>query len=264
MPGPPSAAPPADTPSSPSTSPPGRPARRHHHPRPGGSPSRPAASCFGSPRRPRCWRSRGRRCTSSCPPAKSLAASRQSRGPHKGAPACVLTGRPREGSAGRPRGRPRHRGGHTRPSEASRYRSLESCCRAHCEPVAPTHARPSQSLQLPPRDPHRPAEPHGLKRPRRQAAEGMSADRTAAVWIGVLCIIGTVVFVLTLVVAGGILAGPACLAQVAAQPHQVAIGALLAGFALALVPVVVLAGRQAAQRDAGQWFDVRPRAARWS
>jgi hypothetical protein len=70
---------------------------------------------------------------------------------------------------------------------------------------------------------------------------GMSADRKAALWIGVLYIIGTVALVLSLVVMGPLLAGPAYLAQVAAQPNQVAIGALLAllaGFALAMVPVV--------------------------
>lgn len=70
---------------------------------------------------------------------------------------------------------------------------------------------------------------------------GMSADRRAARWIGVLYIIGTVVFVLSYVVTGAVLAGPAYLAQVAAQPNQVAVGALLvllAGFALAMVPVV--------------------------
>jgi hypothetical protein len=69
----------------------------------------------------------------------------------------------------------------------------------------------------------------------------MSADRKAAVWIGVLYIIGTVVLVLSLVVTGAVLTGPAYLAQVAAQPNQVAVGALLvllAGFALAMVPVV--------------------------
>jgi hypothetical protein len=69
----------------------------------------------------------------------------------------------------------------------------------------------------------------------------MSADRKAAVAIGVLYIIGTVALVLSAVVAGGVLAGPAYLAQVAAQPNLVAIGALLillAGFALAMVPVV--------------------------
>ena len=69
----------------------------------------------------------------------------------------------------------------------------------------------------------------------------MSADRRAATWVGVLFLIGTVAFVLSLVVTGGVLSGPAYLAQVAAQPNQVAIGALLvllAGFALAMVPVV--------------------------
>ena len=70
---------------------------------------------------------------------------------------------------------------------------------------------------------------------------GMSADRKAAVWIGVLYIIGTVGLVLSVVVTDAILSGPAYLAQVAAQPNQVAVGALLvllAGFALAMVPVV--------------------------
>jgi hypothetical protein len=70
---------------------------------------------------------------------------------------------------------------------------------------------------------------------------GMSADRKAAVWIGVLYIIGTVVLILSGVVTSGVLTGPAYLAQVAAQPNQLAIGALLvllAGFSLAMVPVV--------------------------
>ena len=69
----------------------------------------------------------------------------------------------------------------------------------------------------------------------------MSADRKAAVWIGVLYIIGTVGMVLSVVVTNGVLSGPAYLAQIAAQPNQVAIGALLvlvAGLSLALVPVV--------------------------
>jgi Domain of unknown function (DUF4386) len=69
----------------------------------------------------------------------------------------------------------------------------------------------------------------------------MSADRKAAVWIGVLYIIGTAALVLSAVVTGAVLTGPAYLAQVAGQPNQVAIGALLvllAGFALAMVPVV--------------------------
>ena len=70
---------------------------------------------------------------------------------------------------------------------------------------------------------------------------GMSADRKAAVWIGVLYIIGTVVLILSGVVTDAVLTGPAYLAQVAAQPNQLAVGALLvllAGFALAMVPVV--------------------------
>ena len=70
---------------------------------------------------------------------------------------------------------------------------------------------------------------------------GMSADRKAAVWIGVLYIIGTVGLVLSVVVTDAVLTGPAYLAQIAAQPNQLAIGALLvllAGFALAMVPVV--------------------------
>jgi hypothetical protein len=70
---------------------------------------------------------------------------------------------------------------------------------------------------------------------------GMSADRKAAVWIGVLYIVGTVALVLSLAVTGGVFAGSAYLAQVAGQPDQVAVGALLvllAGFALAMVPVV--------------------------
>jgi len=69
----------------------------------------------------------------------------------------------------------------------------------------------------------------------------MSADRKAAAWIGVLYIIGTVALVLSAVVTGGVLAGPAVLAQVAAQPSTLAVGALLvllAGFSLAMVPVV--------------------------
>ena len=68
----------------------------------------------------------------------------------------------------------------------------------------------------------------------------MSMDRKAAVWIGVLYIIGTVVFVLSYVVTGAVLTGPAYLAQVAAQPNKIAVGALLG----------VLAG--AAGRPAGE------------
>ena len=62
----------------------------------------------------------------------------------------------------------------------------------------------------------------------------MSADRKAAVWIGVLFIIGTVGIVVSFVVTGALLTGPAYLAQVAAQPNQLAVGVLLvllAGFA---------------------------------
>ena len=73
------------------------------------------------------------------------------------------------------------------------------------------------------------------------AKPAMSADRKAAAWIGVLYLIGTVALLLSWVVTDGVLTGPAYLAQVAAQPNQVAIGALLvllAGFALAMVPVV--------------------------
>ncbi len=70
---------------------------------------------------------------------------------------------------------------------------------------------------------------------------GMSADRKAAVWIGVLYIIGTVVLVLSLPVTGAVLTAAGGAGQVAAPPNQVAVGALLvllAGFALAMVPVV--------------------------
>ena len=72
-------------------------------------------------------------------------------------------------------------------------------------------------------------------------AAGMSADRKAAIVIGMLYIIGTVGMVLSAVVTDGVLSGPAYLAKVAAQPNQVAVGALLlllAGLALAMVPVV--------------------------
>jgi hypothetical protein len=69
----------------------------------------------------------------------------------------------------------------------------------------------------------------------------MSADRKAAVWIGVLYIFGTVGMVLSVVVTGSILSGPDYLAQVAAEANRVAVGALLllgAGLSLAMVPVV--------------------------
>lgn len=70
---------------------------------------------------------------------------------------------------------------------------------------------------------------------------GMSADRKAAAWIGALYIIGTLGMVLSVVVTGSVLSGPAYLAQVAAEPNRVALGALLLllpGLALAMVPVV--------------------------
>ena len=69
----------------------------------------------------------------------------------------------------------------------------------------------------------------------------MSADRKAAVWVGVLYIIGTVGMVLSAVVTSAVLTGSAYLAQVAAEPNRVAVGALfmlVAGLALAMVPVV--------------------------
>jgi Domain of unknown function (DUF4386) len=70
---------------------------------------------------------------------------------------------------------------------------------------------------------------------------GMSADRKAAVWIGLLYIIGTVALVLSAIVTSAVLTGPGYLAQVAAQPNTLAIGAVLvlvAGVALAMVPIV--------------------------
>jgi hypothetical protein len=73
------------------------------------------------------------------------------------------------------------------------------------------------------------------------AKPGMSADRKAAIWIGVLYIIGTAGMVLSVVVTNAVLSGPNYLAQVAAEPSRVAIGVLLvllAGFSLAMVPVV--------------------------
>ena len=73
------------------------------------------------------------------------------------------------------------------------------------------------------------------------ARPGPSRDRRAAVWIGVLYVIGTVALVLSLVVMGALLTGPDYLARVAAEPNRVAVGAvlaLLAGFALAMIPVV--------------------------
>jgi hypothetical protein len=70
---------------------------------------------------------------------------------------------------------------------------------------------------------------------------GMSADRKAAVWIGVLYIIGTVGMVLSVVVTNALLSGSAYLSQIAAEPNRMALGVLLflvAGLSLAMVPVV--------------------------
>jgi hypothetical protein len=70
---------------------------------------------------------------------------------------------------------------------------------------------------------------------------GMSADRKAAVWIGVLYIIGTVAMVLSLPATGATLTVAGGAGQITAPPNQVAVGALLlllAAFALAMVPVV--------------------------
>jgi hypothetical protein len=69
----------------------------------------------------------------------------------------------------------------------------------------------------------------------------MSADRKAAAWIGALYIIGTVGMAFSLIMTDAVLSGPAYLAQVAAEPNRMAIGALLIllpGLALAMVPVV--------------------------
>ena len=69
----------------------------------------------------------------------------------------------------------------------------------------------------------------------------MSSDRKVATWVGVLYIIGTVAGVLSLLVTDSVLSGPNYLAQVAANPDRLAVGALLIlamGAALAMVPVV--------------------------
>jgi hypothetical protein len=68
-----------------------------------------------------------------------------------------------------------------------------------------------------------------------------NADRKAAAAIGVLYLIGTIAFVLSLIVAGGALADHASLADIAVQRNQIVVGSLLvlvAGFALALIPAV--------------------------
>jgi Domain of unknown function (DUF4386) len=67
------------------------------------------------------------------------------------------------------------------------------------------------------------------------------ADRQAAIWIGVLFIIGTVALVLSLAVTDGVLTGPGSLDRIVLEQNRVAIGALLvvvAALALAMVPVV--------------------------
>jgi hypothetical protein len=72
-------------------------------------------------------------------------------------------------------------------------------------------------------------------------ASAQSPDRMAAIWIGVLFIIGTVTLVLSLIVTAGALTGPDVLTSIAAAPTQVATGAVLvvvAAVALGLVPVV--------------------------
>ena len=55
----------------------------------------------------------------------------------------------------------------------------------------------------------------------------MSSDRKAAIWVGVLYIIGTVAGVLSMLVTDSVLSGPNYLAQVAANPDRLAVGALL-------------------------------------
>jgi hypothetical protein len=68
----------------------------------------------------------------------------------------------------------------------------------------------------------------------------MTSERRAAVWIGVLFIIGTVAGGASLLVTDSVLAGPDYVAQVAAHPNQLVVGVLLLllmGFALAMVPV---------------------------
>jgi hypothetical protein len=77
--------------------------------------------------------------------------------------------------------------------------------------------------------------------PRPKVETEGSADRTAARWIGVLYIIGTVALVLSFVVTDAVLGGPASLSHIAEQPERLAFGSLLvllAGFTLAMVPVV--------------------------
>lgn len=74
-----------------------------------------------------------------------------------------------------------------------------------------------------------------------QRRPSTNTDRKAAAMIGVLYLIGTIAFVLSLVVAGGALADHASLDDIAAQRNQIVVGSLLvlvAGFALAMIPAV--------------------------
>jgi len=69
----------------------------------------------------------------------------------------------------------------------------------------------------------------------------MVSDRNAATLVGVLFIIGTVAGVLSLLVTDPLVNTPDYLARIAANPAQMALGALLVlvmGFALAMVPVL--------------------------
>jgi hypothetical protein len=70
----------------------------------------------------------------------------------------------------------------------------------------------------------------------------MNSNRTTAIIVGVLYIIGTVAGILSVVVTQPVLNDPAYLAKVSANQNQIAIGALLVltmGFALAMVPVMM-------------------------
>ena len=69
----------------------------------------------------------------------------------------------------------------------------------------------------------------------------MVSDRNAATLVGVLFIIGTMAGVLSLLVTDPLVNTPDYLARIAANPAQMALGALLVlvmGFALAMVPVL--------------------------
>ncbi len=69
----------------------------------------------------------------------------------------------------------------------------------------------------------------------------MDTNRKTAITVGVLFIMGTVSGVLSVIFAGGMLAAPDYLAQIAANSTQFMIGALcvlVMGFSLAMIPVV--------------------------